>query len=85
MKSRVIVTWSTVEKPGDATPPIFWKNLQAFRLPAESSLESQHEEYPELKDAIAKYPSFPWQQISVLGGEPIEPELLEAINATSGV
>jgi len=81
--SRIIVTSATVEKPGAATPPISNGVVQAFRLPTEDVLTEDHESFNDLKTAMAKHPDLPWAQISVFGGEPIEPELLEAINVAA--
>ncbi len=81
--SRIIVTQATVEKPGTATPPISNGIIQAFRLPTEDVLTEDHESFDDLKAAMIKYPYLPWAQISVFGGEPIEPELLEVINAAT--
>jgi hypothetical protein len=81
--SRIIVTSATVEKPGTATPPISNGVVQAFRLPTEDVLTEDHESFDNLKAAMAKHPDLPWAQISVFGGEPIEPELLEVINVAT--
>jgi hypothetical protein len=81
--SRIIVTSATVEKPGTATPPISNGVVQAFRLPTEDVLTEDHESFDDLKAAMAEYPDLPWAQISVFGGESIEPELLEAINVAA--
>jgi hypothetical protein len=80
--SRIIVTRSSVEKPGTATPPIISGGLQAFRLPTEDTLEDDHDEFIDLKSAMTAYPDLPWAYLSVFGGEDIEPELLAAIHAT---